>query len=857
GVGISPSGYDIIQPILYDDLGRETKKTLPYTAAKSGEFRTGIDETDVNTFYNSNKTETTGIDEDGRAYSEIAFDNSPLNRIVAQTGPGTAWQSIPVTIDYIANSTEITGWYVNSNGTFSSFNYPINTLYITETKDEEENIAREYKDKQGKIVQKSVKLASDWLRTAYIYDDLDLLRCVVPPQATDPNTNTALCYYYNYDHRKRMVEKRIPGGGTVKMVYDKRDRLRCTQNSNQAATALKEWSFIKYDELNRPVISGVIKNYTIDASTVQSAIDAATELNETRINTVTYYAYNKASFPKDPLTVDIQSVTWYDDYEFMTGLNDSLKSTMNYPDTYGFATKADLTPKGQVTGTLTFVLSPTADVTAAAVTRLYSASYYDKYGHPLRTISDNVLKGKDVVSTLYEDITYLVQKTKQLHYKEGRLTTIEKSFEYDHAGRLMATREKINAMPEITMNAMKCNELGQLTTKYLHSDQTSGSRNFIQKVDFNYNIRGWLNKINDPALGDNDLFGMQLCYNDVSAMGSLGGTGSFSGNISGLKWQIKNDTKGIRGYSFAYDDLNRLKTTGYAEGASLNTNTGHFTESVSLYDKNGNIKSLQRKYSNVLVDNLTYYYTPNSNQILQISDAGLNNDPKSLEVEDFPENSSNYIYDANGNMTTDGSRNTTLAYHNTLNIPSSVDFGNNNRIFYHYSAGGAKLLKHVDEAAPGTDSYTHYIGNIIYENGRLSYIITEEGRMVNTGTNAAPVFVHEYNLKDHLGNNRVTFLGKNIGGGAIEVMQTMDYYPFGLSMTPPNANPSSDYSENKYLYNGKEIQDDKLNGTFFGMLDYGARFYDPQIGRWHSVDPLAEKYRRWSPYNYCMDNPIR
>lgn len=168
-------------------------------------------------------------------------------------------------------------------------------------------------------------------------------------------------------------------------------------------------------------------------------------------------------------------------------------------------------------------------------------------------------------------------------------------------------------------------------------------------------------------------------------------------------------------------------------------------------------------------------------------------------------------------------------------MPKKVSKGSDN-IEYIYDAAGNKLAKKRNG-----EFVNFYCGSIVYKgNKEIDYIIQPEGLLRLEGW-----INYEYNFTDHLGNVRAVVDDGNNG------VQLTNYYPFGL------ANDAGSFYYNKYLYNGKEIQDDVLGGTYLGWYDYGARFPDPYTGRWLVIDPLAEKSRRWSPYTYCFNNPLR
>jgi len=233
------------------------------------------------------------------------------------------------------------------------------------------------------------------------------------------------------------------------------------------------------------------------------------------------------------------------------------------------------------------------------------------------------------------------------------------------------------------------------------------------------------------------------------------------------------------------------------------------------------------------MDDLDYDYIYNGNQVDQITDNG-NKSWGFRDASNMPE----YTYDANANMKWDRNKGITSITYNHLNLPEIIDLENNRRIEYLYDANGVKLQKKYYENGLLTLT-TDYSDEFVYTDKRLDHFLTSEGRM-KRGTNGTN-FYPEFFLTDHLGDVRVVF------SSPTQVTQVTDYYPFGMEI------PLFSSSDNQLKYNSKELQTE----ADLEWYDYGARFYDPQIGRWHVVDPLAEKYNQWSPYNYAVGNPIK
>ncbi len=206
-----------------------------------------------------------------------------------------------------------------------------------------------------------------------------------------------------------------------------------------------------------------------------------------------------------------------------------------------------------------------------------------------------------------------------------------------------------------------------------------------------------------------------------------------------------------------------------------------------------------------------------------------------------------YYYDANGNIIEDKNKGFTFEY-NILNQPyRALKGGEENKIEWLWTADGRKLRKEVTVGGVLQTS-KRYIRGVEIKNDELDAVYHATGRIKYEDGDLR----WQYNIIDHLGNVRLVIEDKNEDGivsNNEEVLQENHYYPFGMQMT--GVWLEEEGIEQDYGYNGKEETID----LDLGYLDYGARSYDPTIGRWNAVDPLAEEYLSITPYAYVANTP--
>ena len=833
-VGITPEHNSLVTLQEYDACGRNVATWLPAViSGKDGAFTGSPEVKSAAIASNIN---------DSKPYSKTIYEASPLNRILEQYGPGSKWHSWNYSIktNYLTNEANgklscmcftITGSNLNTS-LVKPVPFASGELYVTEVKNEEGYSSYEFKNKQGQVIltrQLNNGTAHD---TYYVYDDFDNLSYVIPPMLADKLikenkqiTDNSLevkqyAYLYKYDERNRCIRKRLPGCDWIYYVYDRGDRLIFTQNAEQRKTG--EWLYSVPDAFGRIVQTGICHNTNISNNNYKDKLVVGTYEGSS--------GYSFSNF--SPEDTRVLTINYYDNYDFLLNMKQERRTMLEYEERQGYGKRYNVhnySAKGLLTGTYVNTTIPGYEDEFDE----YSALYYDDRGRLIQTKKCSLLELG--VDNEYIAYNFQGKPIKKLH--EHSILTLNQtneiySYDYDHAGRLIETKHKLNGGSEIVIAQNTYNEWGQLSS-------TKTNNQDALKTNYKYNIRSWL------ADSNNSIYKEKLEYDKI---GNITSINDYRESRSGSsKWNI----------SMMYDGLSRMIEYMNKDGG-FGTPNARF-----IYDKNGNINNIYRSISTntgtVFHDFMTISYL--GNQIETIEDAA--EDSQEYNSYDFRDMAGvgklqSYEYDLNGAVTKDPYRCATIE-NNYLNLPQRIVVDNplvSGSIEYLYLATGKKLastssvsLRHSlnpSEIAGGTSTdestdrleSTYYCGNIIYKiiDGAicLDRILIDNG-YIKDGN-------YYFYIKDHIGNNRAT----TNSTGQVKAMD--DYFPFGM----PIKDSKWEETPQRYRFGGKEFETlMRLN-----LYDSHARFYDPALDRFMSVDPLCEKYYSISPYAYCLNNPL-
>jgi len=779
----SPLQMDVVTMQVYDGFGRQPINYLPYTSlTNDGNYKSDPFSEQKN-FY------STVFPDEQDFYSQTVYEASNLDRVTSASAPGSSWVGSGRSSSkmYLINAVNdsVQRWNINSAQKSIPFNsgpYQPGQLYKTVSVDEQGNQVVQYQDKQGRTILKKVQLApvvsagpSGWANTYYVYDTLQRLRYVIPPQAValikgtwsiNAVIDSNLCYRYEYDQRNLVIIKKTPGAGETWAVYDARKRLVMMADGNLRKQS--QWLVRQYDSQNRPDTTGIITD-NHDLSFEQNLAS-----NSTNYPNITAYPYV------------VESVTHYDDYSWVPGgLSPSLTTTYTSNNSY-FITSYNTSPtyavpivafpitRGQVTGTTQYVLSSTAPQA------LYSVAFYDDRNRIIQAENQNISGGVDISTTQYG---YAGEPLRNLlvHRKNGppavQQHTVLTTYNYDAGLRLKSTYKNIDgAAGDQLIDSLQYNEFGQRRAKYLGNN--------LDSLIYDYNVRGWLTGINKKYVAGtaNHYFGMELAYDKQTSVSTTSyAAAQYSGNLTGVIWKSAGD--GInRKYDFTYDHNNRLTGANFLQnpsGMTWNTDAMNYTVDSLSYDANGNILTMNQYgfkvgTPNGLIDQLAYSYQ-NTNQLSQVTDAA--NDTAST-LGDFHYHQAtklpsavDYAYDVDGNLKLDNNKGIDSIGYNYLSLPTYVHMKGKGTIVYTYDANGTRWKKTITDSLSRRSTTILYIGGFVYQQvdtitnpgggiDTLQFIAHEEGRVrwaFHKYVNGTSAYGFEYDFyeKDHQGNSRI------------------------------------------------------------------------------------------------------
>ncbi|MHB8209026.1 DUF6443 domain-containing protein, partial [Mucilaginibacter sp.] len=512
-VTVTPLGNDIVQPIVYDNLGRQTMNYLPYADLTTGSTSDPIGSYRANAisgqsgFYSNGNTDK--VQDDANPYSQQVFENSPLQRLLQSGMVGNGYQPVVGTgttgaqyyknISYRTNLSTTDGniivWGPDGSNT-DSF-YADNTLSVTDGKDEDNLEGLTFTDHSGRLILKRQVISSTQNNdTYYVYNNAGFLLYIVPPKAvtllsglgSTPLTSApvdSMIFAYTYDdlNHGRIITRTTPGAGTVNIVYDPYQRPILVQDANMALR--NKWNYIKYDAKGRAISQGIY----LDASHIgQVAMQAWVNTNygsywyESRSSTSATGYYTDNVFPQSSITP--LSYAYFDDYDLNEDVNhlpDYSYSPQSLPND-----QTETPTLAAVKGAPTMIMTTTVGEGFTAGQWLLKVMFYDKRGNIIQVQSNNLVNPTYSITTLSDISTNvpnfigmptITKSVKVTGTGTTNTVSVYTKFTYDNATRLHEVDQAYDAAGNnySVVGVYNYNEMGQLVTKNLGSVGTAGS----------------------------------------------------------------------------------------------------------------------------------------------------------------------------------------------------------------------------------------------------------------------------------------------------------------------------------------------------------------------------------------------